>query len=69
VGDRVNVNWVSGAAPGLNLLGDFLGVRRCKDTSSASVTERVGQEVKEMRYSVRKADRCEHAKAKEWVST
>jgi hypothetical protein len=64
VGDGVNINGVSEAAPGLNLLGDFLGVRRCKDTSSASVTERVGHEVKEMRYSVRKADRCEHARAK-----
>ena len=60
----MNINGVSEAAPGLNLLGDLLGVRRCKDTSSASVTERVGHEVKEMRYSVRKADRCEHARAK-----
>ena len=64
MGDGVNINGVSEAAPGLNLLGDLLGVRRCKGTSSASVTERVGQKVKKMRESVRKTDGSEHTRAK-----
>ncbi len=44
VGNRVNVNGVGRAAPGLNLLGNLLGVGRGKHTGEASIAEVVRRE-------------------------
>jgi hypothetical protein len=58
VGEGVYVDGVGEAAPGLDLLRDFLRVVRGKHASDASVFKGVRQGIQELRYGVRQANGC-----------
>jgi hypothetical protein len=68
VGKGVYVYWVGRAAPGLELLGHFLGVGGGEHAHLGSVSERVGEMIKQMRHSIGEADRSEDTGAQKGVT-
>ena len=69
VGKGVYVNGVGRAAPGLELLGDFLGVWGSEHAHLWGVFEGVGEVVEQVRHSIGETDRSENAGAQKGVST
>ena len=67
--EGMSVNWVGGAAPGLNLLGEALRVGRGEDAQFGGVSEGVGQVIQEGRYSLGDANRGEDTRSEERGAT
>jgi hypothetical protein len=57
---RVDINGVRGAAPGLDLLGNLLGMWRGEDAGDAGIAEGVGQRVHQLGDSIGEANRGEN---------
>ena len=68
MGYRVGINWVSGAAPGLDLLGEALCVWWREDTDFGSVAEGIRQVVQKSSDGLCDTDGCKNAGAKEGVA-
>ncbi len=68
MGKRVNVDGVSRAAPGLELLGHFLGVGEGEDAHFGSVLERVGEMIEQMGHSIGETDKSEDTGAQKRVA-
>jgi hypothetical protein len=68
VGKGVDVDGVGEVTPGLDLLGDFLGVGRGKHAGDASVLEGIRQRTQNLGDGVRLANRREDARAEEGVA-
>jgi hypothetical protein len=64
VGERVSVDRVSGAAPGLYLLGEALCVWGSENTDLGRVSEGIGQVVQESGDGLGDADGCQDTGAK-----
>ncbi len=64
----MNVDGVSRAAPGLELLGQFLGVGGGEHAHLGGVFERVGEMIEQMRHSIGETDRSEDTRAQKRVT-
>jgi hypothetical protein len=60
MGKGVNINRVRRAAPGLDLLGNLLGVWWGEDTGDAGIAEGVRQKVQQLGDSIGEANRGEN---------
>jgi hypothetical protein len=65
----VNVDGVGRAAPGLELLGHFLGVRGGEHAHLGGVFKRVGKMVEQCRHSIGETDGGEDAGSQKRVAT
>ena len=68
MGEGVNVDRVGEVAPGLDLLCDFLGMRRGKDAGDAGVSEGIRQRIQKLRDGVRQTNRRKDARTEEGVA-
>ena len=68
MGEGVNVDGVGEMTPGLDLLGDFLGVGRGKHAGEASVLEGIRQRIQKLRDGVRQTNRRKDARTEEGVA-
>jgi hypothetical protein len=66
--DRVGINWVCGAAPGLDLLSEALCVWGRENTDFGSVAEGIRQVVQKSSDGLCDTDGCKNAGAKEGVA-
>ena len=64
----MSVNWVGGTAPGLNLLGDFLGVWGGEHAELGRVTEVFGEVVQKGGDSLRDTNGGQNAGAEKGVA-
>jgi hypothetical protein len=68
MGKGMDINRVGGTAPGLYLLGYFLGVRGSEHASVDGIFKVVWKGVEKMRYGVRQTHGSEDARAKKGVA-
>ena len=66
--ERVDINGVRRAAPGLDLLGNLLGMWGGEDTGDAGIAEGVWQRVQQLGDSIGEANRGENTGAYEGIA-